>query len=175
VKIHLKPTAAFKSRCGAGEHYIELDPADVYVTVELLDALGAVDKDEFDELVQKEVERRSAASQRVADEYRHRAEAAEANLAEAEATIERVNGATAIWGDGFRPAVLAALTPPKPFELPTEVPARIEAKQDGRTYVLDLWVDGDGGTLWFGRGCAPISASQVMADFTGHRLLDGEA
>jgi hypothetical protein len=170
VKIHLKPTAAFKSRCGTGEHYIEIDPADVYVTAELLDAFGAADKEDV------------VAAERAADELK-------AKLVEAEATIERVKAAVGNHPEpcgetpfscGWKRAVAdvrSALTTPKPFELPTEVPARIEAKRDvlGYADVLTLWTDGTN-HFWRSEHTAEDWKPEgVMANFTDHRLLDGEA
>jgi hypothetical protein len=138
---------------------------------EVLDALGGVDKVDV------------VAAERATDELR-------AKLAEAEATIGRVKAVhhdfykvRGDWADedgarALKRALDAALTPPKPFELPTEVPARIVAVKSstGDEKELTLFTDGD--TTWWAdiEDWGPFwTRSQVMDQFTDHRLLDGEA
>jgi hypothetical protein len=109
----------------------------------------------------------------------NRAKQAEAKLAEAEATIGRVKAAVAGLSCGCaRAAVSDALGLTKPFVLPTEVPARIVAVKSstGDEKELTLFTDGD--TTWWAdiEDWGPFwTRSQVMDQFTGHRLLDGDA
>ena len=75
-------------------------------------------------------------------------------------------------------ALDAALDPEPAFVLPTEVPARIVAVKSstGDEKELTLFTDGD--TTWWAdiEDWGPFwTRSQVMDQFTGHRLLDGGA
>jgi hypothetical protein len=131
-----------------------------------------------------------------------RAEAAEAKLAEkatrleiesqnaerwyrdckdAEATIQRVRDLD--WyghysADYVREKLAAALDPVPPFTLPTEAGARFEADRIGATYTFQTitYRIPDGGmTLYIREGdLVGFTAKEVMADFTGHRLLGAE-
>lgn len=70
--------------------------------------------------------------------------------------------------------LLGALEPPKPFVLPTEVPARIEVRAaHGEVDRLILWTDGKNLTWWTEDDGSEYTPEQVMTVFTGHRLLDG--
>lgn len=62
---------------------------------------------------------------------------------------------------------------PKPFVLPTEVPARIEAvNKDGGTVEMHLWTDGHNLTWHNMETGADLFPDTVMAHYSGHRLLD---
>lgn len=69
--------------------------------------------------------------------------------------------------------LLGALEPPKPFVLPTEVPARIEVRAaHGEVDRLILWTDGKNLTWWTEDDGSEYTPEQVMSTFTGHRLLE---
>ena len=98
-------------------------------------------------------------------------------------TVERVRKLTACGAHSLLPETIRAALDPKPaFVLPTEVPARIEAKRDGKTYTFYLWTNGSGGSndlIWVDEDDWTHSPSpkRLMRDFTGHRFLpaDGDA
>jgi hypothetical protein len=95
------------------------------------------------------------------------------SLAEAEATIERVK----VWAVDYFGALDisegldAALTPPKPFELPTEAGVRFYATKNGEEELFTTYTDGD---VCAYRGAAGFeTAVSIMANgWTDHRLLE---
>lgn len=166
---------------------------------ELLAALGAVDKGEAEKweriavnhmgalsrmterAERAEAERDEATSERIeadenANHWKACAEAAEAKLAEAEATIERVR---ALGGRMIGPTakdLWASLNPPKPFVLPTTVPARIEVRhrETNTRDELVLWTDGTRQTWWDAEDSSEYTPEQVMDQFTDHRLIGAD-
>lgn len=102
------------------------------------------------------------------DEQRARAE-------KAEATVARVREATAIWGDRFRPAVLAALDPTPAFTLPTEAGVRFVAthKATGSQSVFKTF-DGGTETAYIHNAGTYWVAEDLLRDFEDFRLIGAD-
>ena len=105
------------------------------------------------------------------DEWKARAEKAEATVA-----------AVRAWRDGEEQfdALDAILNPRPAFTLPTEVPARIEAKRDGKTYTFYLWTNGSGTSndlIWVDEDdwTHSLSPARLLERFTDHRLIGAES
>ena len=92
----------------------------------------------------------------------------------AEATIERVREATAIWGGSqLRAAVLAALDPKPAFTLPTEAGTVIEATAKDGSYCQFVTITGLSHPA-YAMGESIYWAEDVLGCFTGHRLLGAD-
>jgi hypothetical protein len=132
-------------------------------TAKLLAALNAVPRSQCEERT----------VDAVAQAFRKRAEAAEAKLARVRELLENADADDL--KVRFYNRLQKALADPKPFALPTEVPARIVAVKSstGEEKELTLFTDGD--TTWWAdiEDWGPFwTRSQVMADFTDHRLIE---
>jgi hypothetical protein len=126
-------------------------------------------------------EAKAVASGRMADAYATRAEAAEAKLARAEAFIAShldPHHQGSVVAARVAEQLRAALADPEPpFVLPTTVPARIVAVKcsTGDEKELTLFTDGD--TTWWADvdDWGPFwTRSQIMDQFTGHRILGAD-
>jgi hypothetical protein len=118
------------------------------------------------------------------DQWRTRAEAAEAKLAHVEAVAHEFYKVRGDWATdqgarALKARLTEALADPEPFMLPTEAGVRFEARYGGRDAVdefLTVSYGGGSAVAYVRLSTAKVySKSQVMEQFTGHRVLDGDA
>jgi hypothetical protein len=117
-----------------------------------------------------------------ADEWRARAESAEAKLARVEGFIASkldLHHQGVVVAARVVESIRAALADPEPFVLPTTPGARFEARYGGRDAVdefLTVSYGGGSAVAYVRLSTAKVySKSQIMDQFAGHRVLDGDA
>lgn len=171
-------------------------------TDDLLSALGAVrvtdlDKTEEAKLVQQVRAAEAKAALHVAQihaleeklakakgDFRDQVEkrkAVEGKLERVDALVASFNGIGKIEFREFFREYRRAVEP-APFVLPTEVPARIEVRgREGNHIRFALWTNGDGERVWINEDDwthqvpdddEGFGTESIMADFTGHRILE---
>jgi hypothetical protein len=175
---------AITSPPAEGRDWVKI--AGLLPTADLLAALG-VDPDWREKVRCAEANERNLAvrarqaeaqttTEREGEGFRIRAEAAEAKLARVEAVAHdfyKVRGdyADPHGAEALKAKLTAALADPEPFVLPTEAGAGVRAELGHVVYEFRLFSNG----FWIADDGSEYGPQQVLADFTGHRLLDGDA
>jgi hypothetical protein len=113
-----------------------------------------------------------------ADQWRTRADAAEAKLA---LVREVVEAGREEFVDVARISLLdAALADPEPFVLPTTVPARIEVRDGGRApkvfYLMTSGAAGPNALVWINEDnwTEALNPDEIMREFDTHRLIGAD-